>query len=46
MTLVLVGGLVLLSFYLAKRLFDVNTENTALRNQVASLKKQLVRRRS
>jgi hypothetical protein len=46
MMIALVGCLVIVSMYLVKRLTDANTENTALRAQVASLKKQLSRRRS
>jgi cell division protein FtsL len=46
MMMALVACLVVVSLYLAKRVSDVNGENTALRAQVASLKKQLVRRRS
>jgi hypothetical protein len=45
MTIALVGCLIIVALYLAKRLSDVNSENVALRNQIASLKKQLVRRR-
>jgi hypothetical protein len=38
MVLMLIAGLIGVSLYLAKRLSDANT---ALRNQVASLKRQL-----
>jgi len=41
MVIVLVACLISVSLYLAKRLIDVNTANTALRSQVASLKRQL-----
>jgi hypothetical protein len=44
MTIVLVGGLLIVSLYLGKRLSDVNSENTALRDQIASLKRQVKRR--
>jgi hypothetical protein len=46
MMIVVVGCLVIVSLYLAKRVTDVSTENAALRGQIASLKKQLARRRS
>jgi len=46
MTIALVVCLVSVSLYLAKRLSDANSENAALRNQIAALKRQLVRRRS
>jgi hypothetical protein len=45
MTIVLLAGVILVSLYLAKRLSDANSENEALRTQIASLKKQLVRQR-
>ena len=35
-----------MSLYLAKRLMDEKTENTALRDQIASLKRKLVKRRT
>jgi|KBSMisStandDraft_5_1062788.scaffolds.fasta_scaffold666732_2 hypothetical protein len=41
MVLMLIAGLIGVSLYLAKRLSDANTANTALRSQVASLKRQL-----
>jgi len=41
MVIVLVTGLIGVSLYLAKRLSEANTTNTALRSQVASLKRQL-----
>ena len=41
MVIVLVACLTGVSLYLAKRLSDANTTNTALRSQVASLKRQL-----
>jgi Tfp pilus assembly protein PilN len=41
MVIVLVAGLIGVSLYLAKRLSEANTANTALRSQVASLKRQL-----
>jgi hypothetical protein len=40
----LLGFLMILSLYLAKRLSDEKTENAALRDRVASLKRQLARR--
>jgi len=42
----LLGILALVSFYLAKRLSDEKTENAALRDRIASLKRQLARRRA
>jgi hypothetical protein len=42
----LLGFLMVVSFYLAKRLSDEKTENAALRDRVASLKRQLSRRRT
>jgi hypothetical protein len=42
----LLGVLVLVSCYLAKRVSDEKTENAALRDQLASLKRQLARRRA
>jgi hypothetical protein len=41
MLAVVFACLVGVSLYLAKRLSDANTANAALRNQVASLKRQL-----
>jgi hypothetical protein len=46
MTTVLIGILTLLSGYLAMRLGSARAENVTLRAQVASLKRQLVGRRS
>jgi hypothetical protein len=46
MALVLLAALAAVCLYLAKRLSDANAENTALRTQVASLKKKLVRNRA
>lgn len=40
----LFGLLAVVSFYLAKRLSDAKTENAALRDRLASLKRQLARR--
>ena len=40
----MVGFLMVVSFYLAKRLSDVKTANAALRGRIASLKRQLARR--
>ena len=40
----LFGLLVIVTFYLAKRLSDEKTENAALRDRIASLKRQLARR--
>ena len=45
MVMVLIVSLIGISLYLAKRLSDVNAENTTLQGQVASLKKQLARNR-
>ena len=42
----LLGLLAVVSFYLAKRLSDAKTENAALRDRIASLKRQLARRRA
>jgi hypothetical protein len=39
-----VGVLMVVSFYLAKRLSDEKTANAALRDRNASLKRQLARR--
>jgi len=46
MIIALIACLIGVSLYLAKRLNDVNAENTALQGQVASLKRQLKRNRS
>jgi hypothetical protein len=46
MAILLITALAGISLYLAKRLSDANAENTALRDQVASLKRQLVRQRN
>ena len=40
----LLGFLMVVTFYLAKRLSDEKTENAALRDRIASLKRQLARR--
>jgi hypothetical protein len=40
------GFLMVVSFYLAKRLSDEKTANAALRDRLASLKRQLARRRT
>jgi hypothetical protein len=45
MTLLLIGALAALTGYLRIRLSAANNENTALRAQVASLKRQLGRLR-
>lgn len=45
MTVVLIVTLLAVALYLAKRTSDVGTENIALRGQIASLKRQLARRR-
>ena len=45
MTILAIGVLVGLSGYLGMRLSAANTENSALRSQVAALKRQLVKRR-
>ena len=42
----LLGFVVLVSCYLAKRLSDERTENAALRDQIGTLKRQLARRRA
>jgi hypothetical protein len=44
MAIVIIGVLVALSFYLGMRLFSANTENSALKANVASLKKRLAQR--
>jgi hypothetical protein len=41
----LLGFLMVVTFYLAKRLSDERTENAALRDRIASLKRQLTRQR-
>jgi hypothetical protein len=46
MMTLLIGGLIALVGYLAVRLRSTHTENETLRATVASLKRQLVRRRS
>jgi hypothetical protein len=46
MTTVLIGVLIALSGYLALLLASARSENTTLRATVASLKKQLAKRRS
>jgi hypothetical protein len=46
MIAVLFASLIGVLLYLAKRLADANTANTALRSQVASLKRQLRNGRS
>jgi len=46
MTAVLIGGLTALSGYLGLLLLSARSENTTLRVTVASLKKQLAKRRS
>jgi hypothetical protein len=46
MMIALVACLVIVALYLARRLSVVNVENAALRDQIAALKKQLVRRRT
>jgi hypothetical protein len=45
MILALIGCLLMLAGYLGWRLSTVNTENTELRAQIASLKRKLVQRR-
>jgi hypothetical protein len=44
MTTVLIAALAALALYLGKRWLDTTAENTQLRAQVASLKRQLARR--
>ena len=46
MVIGLLGLLVVFSLYLGKRLSDEKTENAALRDRIASLKRQLARRRA
>jgi hypothetical protein len=45
MLITLIVGLIGVSLYLLKRVSDTNTENAALRDQIASLKRKLVTRR-
>jgi hypothetical protein len=44
MTTVLIASLIAIALYLAKRWSDTSAENSQLRTQVASLKRQLSRR--
>jgi type II secretory pathway pseudopilin PulG len=44
MTTVLIASLITTALYLAKRWSDTSAENSQLRTQVASLKRQLSRR--
>jgi type II secretory pathway pseudopilin PulG len=44
MTTVLIASLIATALYLAKRWSDTSAENSQLRTQVASLKRQLSRR--
>ena len=46
MMLAVVGCLAIVALYLGKRLSDVNSENATLRDQIASLKRQLGKRRA
>jgi len=46
MLTMLAACLFILSLYLGKRLSDANSENGKLRTQVASLKRQLAKRRA
>ena len=46
MLFALLGTLMVVSFYLAKRLSDEKTANATLRDRIVSLKRQLARRRS
>jgi hypothetical protein len=46
LTVLLIGGLTALVGYLALRLRSTNADNETLRADVASLKRQLVKRRS
>lgn len=46
MMILLIVSLIGVSFYLVKRLNDASAENAVLRDQVASLKKQLVRQKN
>ena len=46
MTTLLIGALIALAGYLAVRLRSAQAENVTLRANVASLKRQLVKRRS
>lgn len=45
MTILVLTGLGLACAYLLKRVHDVRAENEILRGQIASLKRQLARRR-
>lgn len=45
MTILVIGGLLVLSAWLGMRLVAMRTENTGLRAQVQSLKRQLLRLR-
>jgi hypothetical protein len=44
MVIGMLGVLMAVAFYLAKRLNDEKTANAALRDRIASLKRQLARR--
>lgn len=44
MTMVFIASLVVIALYLGKRWSDTSAENTQLRAQVATLKRQLARR--
>ena len=46
MIITLIGGLIIVAGYLAKRLADVRTENAALQSQVTSLRRKLGRNRA
>jgi hypothetical protein len=46
MLITVVGFLMVVSFYLAKRLSDEKAANAALCDRIASLKRQLSRRRT
>jgi hypothetical protein len=46
MMIAIAAGLALACAYLLKRAHDIRAENATLRNQVASLKRQLARKRA
>jgi hypothetical protein len=46
MTILVVTSLGLVCAYLLKRVHDIRAENEALRGQIASLKRQLARKRA
>jgi hypothetical protein len=46
MVLAIIGCLIIVAGYLAKRLADARTQNAALQSQVTSLRRKLSRNRS